>query len=89
MIGLEEKLEKVKKQIDELEFNLRVCNRHTLFMHEMSDLTASDKAISSDYEKQIGHDAYRRMALQDKLRKLMNECFELEYKIARGVTNIE
>ena len=89
MIGLEEKLNNVRKEIDEIEFNLRVCNKHTLFMHEMRDLTVSDKNISEDYEKQIGHDAYRRMALQDKLRRLMNECFDLEYRITKGETEIE
>jgi len=83
------KLDDIRKQIDEAEFNLRVCNKHTQFMHEMCQLTASDRKISKDYEKQICSDAYKRMVLQDKLRKLMNECFELESKITEGEDIIE
>lgn len=79
-----EKLKDIKRQIDELEFNLRVCSKHTQFMHEMSCLTSSDKAMSADYERQMGQDAYKRMALQDKLRKLIKECYDLEYKLSTG-----
>lgn len=82
--SLEERLEDITKQIDELEFNLRVCSRHTQFMHEMKKVTASDKDLFMDYDRQMGQDAYKRMMMQEKLRKLMEECFDLQEKILNG-----
>ncbi len=81
---LEERLEDITKQIDEVEFNLRVCSRHTQFMHEMKKVTASDKDLFMDYDRQMGQDAYKRMMMQEKLKKLMEESFELQEKILNG-----
>lgn len=82
--SLEERLNNVTKQIDEVEFNLRVCSRHTQFMHEMKKVTASDKDLFMDYDRQMGQDAYKRMMMQEKLRKLMEESFDLQEKILNG-----
>jgi len=82
--SLEERLNDIAKQIDELEFNLRVCSRHTQFMHEMKKVTASDKNLFMDYDRQMGQDAYKRMYMQEKLRKLMEMSFELQEKILDG-----
>jgi len=85
MLGsLEERLDDLIKQIDEVEFNLRVCSRHTQFMHEMKKVTASDKDLFLDYDRQMGQDAYKRMFMQEKLKKLMEESFELQEKILNG-----
>ena len=81
---LEERLEDITKQIDEVEFNLRVCSRHTQFMHEMKKVTASDKDLFMDYDRQMGQEAYKRMMMQEKLKKLMEESFELQEKILNG-----
>ena len=82
--SLEERLNDIAKQIDELEFNLRVCSRHTQFMHEMKKVTASDKNLFMDYDRQMGQDAYKRMYMQEKLKKLMEMSFELQEKILDG-----
>lgn len=82
--SLEERLKDITKQIDEVEFNLRVCSRHTAFMHEMKKVTASDKDLFMDYDRQMGQDAYKRMFMQEKLRKLMEQSFELQEKILNG-----
>ena len=82
--SLEERLDDLIKQIDEVEFNLRVCSRHTQFMHEMKKVTASDKDLFLDYDRQMGQDAYKRMFMQEKLKKLMEESFELQEKILNG-----
>ena len=82
--SLEERLNDIAKQIDELEFNLRVCSRHTQFMHEMKKVTASDKNLFMDYDRQMGQDAYKRMFMQEKLKKLMEMSFELQEKILNG-----
>ena len=82
--SLEERLNDITKQIDELEFNLRVCSRHTQFMHEMKKVTASDKNLFMDYDRQMGQDAYKRMYMQKKLKKLMEMSFELQEKILNG-----
>ena len=82
--SLEERLEDITRQIDEVEFNLRVCARHTQFMHEMKKVTASDKDLFMDYDRQMGQDAYKRMMMQEKLKKLMEESFELQEKILNG-----
>ena len=82
--SLEERLNDITKQIDELEFNLRVCSRHTQFMHEMKKVTASDKNLFMDYDRQMGQDAYKRMYMQEKLKKLMEMSFELQEKILSG-----
>lgn len=82
--SLEERLNDITKQIDELEFNLRVCSRHTQFMHEMKKVTASDKNLFMDYDRQMGQDAYKRMYMQEKLKKLMEMSFELQEKILNG-----
>ena len=82
--SLEERLNDIAKQIDEVEFNLRVCSRHTQFMHEMKKVTASDKELYMDYDRQMGQDAYKRMMMQEKLRKLMEESFDLQEKILNG-----
>ena len=82
--SLEERLNDIAKQIDELEFNLRVCSRHTQFMHEMKKVTASDKNLFMDYDRQMGQDAYKRMYMQEKLKKLMEMSFELQEKILNG-----
>ena len=82
--SLEERLNNVTKQIDEVEFNLRVCSRHTQFMHEMKKVTASDKDLFMDYDRQMVQDAYKRMMMQEKLRKLMEESFDLQEKILNG-----
>ncbi len=82
--SLEERLNEITKQIDEVEFNLRVCSRHTTFMHEMKKVTASDKDLFMDYDRQMGQDAYKRMFMQEKLRKLMEQSFELQEKILNG-----
>ncbi len=82
--SLEERLNDITKQIDELEFNLRVCSRHTQFMHEMKKVTASDKNLFMDYDRQMGQDAYKRMYMQQKLKKLMEMSFELQEKILNG-----
>jgi hypothetical protein len=85
--SLEERLNDITKQIDEVEFNLRVCSRHTQFMHEMKKVTASDKNLFMDYDRQMGQDAYKRMMMQEKLKKLMEESFELQEKILNGEEN--
>ena len=85
--SLEERLNDIAKQIDEVEFNLRVCSRHTQFMHEMKKVTASDKNLFLDYDRQMGQDAYKRMIMQEKLKKLMEESFELQEKILNGEDN--
>ena len=82
--SLEERLNDIAKQIDELEFNLRVCSRHTQFMHEMKKVTASDKDLFMDYDRQMGQDAYKRMFMHEKLKKLMEQSFELQEKILNG-----
>ena len=82
--SLEERLNDIAKQLDELEFNLRVCSRHTQFMHEMKKVTASDKNLFMDYDRQMGQDAYKRMFMQEKLKKLMEMSFELQEKILNG-----
>ena len=82
--SLEERLNDIAKQIDELEFNLRVCSRHTQFMHEMKKVTASDKDLFMDYDRQMGQDAYKRMFMQVKLKKLMEQSFELQERILNG-----
>lgn len=82
--SLEERLNDIAKQIDELEFNLRVCSRHTQFMHEMKKVTASEKDLFTDYDRQMGQDAYKRMYMQEKLKKLMEQSFELQEKILNG-----
>lgn len=82
--SLEKRLNDITKQIDELEFNLRVCSRHTQFMHEMKKVTASDKDLFTDYDRQMGQDAYKRMFMQEKLKKLMEQSFELQEKILNG-----
>ena len=82
--SLEERLNEITKQIDEMEFNLRVCARHTQFMHEMKKVTASEKDLYTDYDRQMGQDAYKRMFMQEKLKKLMEQSFELQEKILNG-----
>ena len=82
--SLKERLNGITKQIDELEFNLRVCSRHTQFMHGMKKVTASDKDLFMDYDRQMGQDAYKRMIMQEKLKKLMEEAFDLQEKILNG-----
>ena len=82
--SLEERLKDITKQIDELEFNLRVWSRNTKFMHEMKKVTASDKNLFMDYDRQMGQDAYKRMYMQEKLKKLMEMSFELQEKILNG-----
>ena len=86
---LEKRLNKIIQQIDEMEFNLRVCARHTQFMHEMKKVTASDKNLYMDYDRQMGQDAYKRMIMQDKLKKLMEESFDLQEKILNGENDNE
>ena len=83
MSSLEERLNDINIQIDETEFNLRVCSKHTQFMHEMKKVTSTENEYT-DYDRQIGQDAYKRMFLQDKLRKLMEQSFELQEKILNG-----
>lgn len=87
--SLEERLSDITKQIDEVEFNLRVCSRHTQFMHEMKKVTASDKELFMDYDRQMGQDAYKRMIMHEKLRKLMEESFDLQEKILNGENDDE
>ena len=82
--SLEERLNDVARQIDEVEFNLRVCTRHTQFMHEMKKVTADDKEMFMDYDRQMGQDAYKRMMMQEKLKKLMEQSLELQDKILNG-----
>ena len=77
---LEEKLNEINTQIDELEFELRLCDSHIQFIGSMK-IKEKDKFISKNYESQIGQDAYRRMAMQDKLRKLMKESMELQDRL--------
>ena len=83
MKSLEERLNDIIMQIDETEFNLRVCSKHTHFMYEMKKIAPEENEFT-DYDRQIGQDAYKRMFLQDKLRKLMEQSFELQEKILNG-----
>ena len=75
-----EKLKDIRNQLDRLELEIRVCDKHAEYMHEIISMT-SDTKFSTDYEKEICKDAYKRMALQDKIRKLMKESFDLQEKI--------
>ena len=78
--NLEEQLNSVKEQIEELEFAIKICENHFQYISEKKQ-AEKDKFITIDYETQLGQDAYRRMAMQDKLRKLMKECMEIQDKI--------
>ena len=78
--NLEKKLNEINTQIDELEFALRLCNSHIQYIGSKK-IAEKDKFISKDYESQMSHDEYNRMAIQDKLRKLMRESMELQDKL--------
>ena len=78
--NLEEKLKNINSQIDELEFELRVCDSHIEYIGNMK-LAEKDRYMSKNYESQIGLDTYRRMAMQEKLRKLMRDSMELQDKL--------
>ena len=78
--NLEEKLNIVKAQIEELEFAIKVCESHFQYINEQKQ-AETDKFIRIDYENKIGQDAYRRMAMHDKLSRLMRECMEIQDRI--------
>ncbi len=84
MGSLAVRLKELKEQIDETELNLKICASHVEFMHDMRKRKHRDKSLVKTYENQMGQDAYRRMILQDKLRKLMNESFSIQDKILNG-----
>ena len=78
--NLEEKLDNINNEIDKLEFDLRVCESHIQYIGDIKK-SETDKITSKNYESLISHDTYRRMAMQDKLRKLMRESMELQDKL--------
>lgn len=84
MGSLAVRLKELKEQIDETELNLKICTSHVEFMNDMRKRKHRDKSLVKTYENQMGQDAYRRMILQDKLRKLMNESFSIQDKILNG-----
>ena len=84
MGSLEIRLKELREQIDETELNLKICASHVEFMHDMRKRKFRDKNLVKTYENQMGQDAYRRMILQDKLRKLMEESFSVQEKILNG-----
>ena len=88
-MSLELRLKEVKEQIDETELNLKICTSHIEFMHDMQKRKHRDRLLVKSYETQMVQDAYRRMILQDKLRKLMNEGFSIQEKILNGENNDE
>ncbi len=78
--NLEEKLNKINNEIDELGLSIKMCESHINYIGSKK-ITEKDKVSAKNYESQIGQDAYRRMALQDKLRKLMQESMELQDRL--------
>lgn len=84
VINPELRLNEIYSEIDELELALKVCESHIQFIGDLKQ-AEKDKFMTKDYESQLGQDAYNRMAMQDKLRKLMRESMELQDKICMNI----
>lgn len=81
--NLEQQLSDINKEIDELEFALRICDSRIVYMQDIKK-TEADKYITKNYETRIVQDTYKRMSMQDKLRKLMRDSMEIQDKICNN-----
>lgn len=80
--NLIERLNKINSEIDEIEFALRICDSRVNFVCDIKKNKPS-QYITTDYDKQISIDAYNRMTMHDKLRKLMNESMDIQDKLCQ------
>lgn len=81
MENSEVQLEEINRQIDVINLNLKVCDSHIAYLHNINTLCPNNKSLKSENDKRIVEDTYHRIELQKKLKELMDKSFKLQEKI--------
>ena len=79
-----DKLDFINKEIYKLGLAIKMCESHIQFISDMKQ-AEKDKYMTKDYESQMCQEAYRRMSMQDKMRKLMRESMELQDRLCMEI----